>query len=205
MYFIAFLLFIELYFAATLAPSVISLHNICCDTVAAKVSAAPQNPMTRFSFEVYFTAVLNLGLLVCICFQVFLLCPFWRKKDQKLLHTEGVFTSAFCSCRERSFSQALARHGNPWFVCRVLRNSLHAGLGDNIYPRYAQTSSHNGLQTAPVAIEHLNGAGFAFGDELPLLLKALIRTNDNRGFLFLYNPFTLDCPRNHRDAVILDR
>ena len=35
MYFIAFLLFIELYFAATLAPSVISLHNICCDTVAA--------------------------------------------------------------------------------------------------------------------------------------------------------------------------
>ena len=132
----------------------------------------------------YSPAVFNLKLLVCICFQVVLLCPFWRKKDQKLLHTEGVFTSAFCSCRERSFSQALARHGSPWLVCRVLRNSLHAGIWENIYPRCTQTSSHNGLQTAPAAIEHLNGAGFAFGDELPLLLKALIRTNDNCGFLF---------------------
>ena len=38
-------------------------------SVAAKVSAAPQNPMTRFSFEVYSLAVLNLKLLVCICFK----------------------------------------------------------------------------------------------------------------------------------------
>ena len=155
---------------------VVLLGPVGCDSVAA-ISAAPQNPMTRFSFEVYFTAVLNLKLLVCICFQVVLLCPFWRKKDQKLLHTEGVFASAFCSWRERSFSQALARHGNPWFVCRVLRNSLHAGIWKNIYPRCTQTFSHNGLQTAPVAIEHLNGAGFAFGDELPLLLKAPIRNS----------------------------
>ena len=142
--------------------------------------------MTRLYFEVYSPAVLNLKLLVCICFQVFLLCPFWRKKDQKLLHTEGVFTSAFCSCRERSFSQALARHGNPWFVCRVLRNSLHAGIWKNIYPRCTQTVSHNGLQTAPVAIEHLNGAGFAFGDELPLLLKVLIC--NSAGFIFWISP-----------------
>ena len=42
------------------------------DTVAAKVSAAPQNPMMRFCFEVYSSAVLNLKLLVCICFQVVL-------------------------------------------------------------------------------------------------------------------------------------
>ena len=53
-------------------------------SVAAKVSAAPQNPMTRFSFEVYSLAVLNLKLLVCICFQVvvfsyFAFGPFGRR------------------------------------------------------------------------------------------------------------------------------
>ena len=102
------------------------------------------------------------------------------------LTQKGPKTSAHGRCIHKcflfmpraSFTQPLVRHGSPWFVCRVLRNSLHAGLGDNIYPRYAQTSSHNGLQPAPATIEHLNGAGFAFGDELPLLLKAPIRTND---------------------------
>ena len=44
-----------------------------------------------------------------------------------------------------------------------------------------------------------NGAGFAFGDELPLLLKALIRTNDNCGFLFKL-PFdgTVGCSLSQR-------
>ena len=126
-----------------------------------------------------------------------------------------MFASAFCSWRERSFSQALARHGNPWFVCWVLRNSLHAGIWKNIYPRCTQTVSHNGLQTAPVAIEHLNGAGFAFGDELPLLLKALIRTNDWRGFqvphlvamvgLCCRFPFEYPCRSNFKNNPALLR
>ena len=106
------------------------------------------------------------------------------------LTQKGPKTSAHGRCIHKcflfmpraSFSQPLVRHGSLWFVCRVLRNSLHAGLGDNIYPRYAQTSSHNGLQPAPATIEHLNGAGFAFGDELPLLLKVPIH---NSAGLFL--------------------
>ena len=51
MYFIAFLLFIELYFAATLAPSVISLHNICCDTVAAYRTENKQLYRQRVTFK----------------------------------------------------------------------------------------------------------------------------------------------------------
>jgi hypothetical protein len=55
MYFIAFLFFIKLSFAATLAPSVISLHNICSDTVVAM-------PFLYCTIK----------LLACICFQVVL-------------------------------------------------------------------------------------------------------------------------------------
>ena len=51
---------------------------------------------------------------------------------------------------------------------------------------FAQIFSHNGLQTAPATIEHLNGAGFAFGDEFPLLLKAPIRNNAGSFFELLF-------------------
>ena len=148
---------------------------------------------------------------------------FSSRSIMSFLTQKGPKTSAHGRCIHKcflfmpraSFSQPLVRHGSLWFVCRVLRNSLHAGLGDNIYPRYAQTSSHNGLQPAPATIEHLNGAGFAFGDELPLLLKTPIRTNDNRGFqvphlvamvgLCCRFPFEYPCRSNFKNNPALLR
>ena len=75
-------------------------------------------------------------------------CPFW-KKGRKTRHTGKIFTSALCSRHILwALSRALARLSGLSFVFRVLRNSLHAAIQDNIYPRCVQTALHNGLKTS---------------------------------------------------------
>jgi hypothetical protein len=74
---------------------------------------------------------------------------------------------------------------------------------------FAQIFSHNGLQPAPATIEHLNGAGFAFGDELPLLLKDPIRNGAGLFLKLLLQGYsmlrlsTLAIPRYLKTASII--
>ena len=89
------------------------------------------------------------------CFVVFLYCTFCvDRKYQRAWHSGKIFTNALCSGhRMWAFGRALVRHSRLSFVFRVLRNSLHAAIWDNIYPRCAQTASHNGLKTNGLTLD----------------------------------------------------
>ena len=63
-------------------------------------------------------------------------CTFWRKKYQKLRHSEKIVTSALCSCHHRwAFGRALACHSRLSLVCRVLRTLISAAILKIIYTR----------------------------------------------------------------------
>ena len=64
----------------------------CLGTVAAKVSAAPQNPMMLFYFEVYSPAVLNLKLLSFILFEVVLSHTFHDWKSMQKVPARGKYS-----------------------------------------------------------------------------------------------------------------
>ena len=98
---------------------------------------------------------LTLLLFSFILFVVFLLCTFCTdRKYQRARHTGKIFTNVLCSGHIMwAFGRSSVRHSRLSVVFRVLRNSLHADIWNNIYPHYAQTASHNGLKTTGLALD----------------------------------------------------
>ena len=150
--------------------------------------------MTRFYFEVYFTAVLNLILLVCICFQVVFFRTFYADRKyqrplrmvafltQNVVDVFGVSGIKLClidnACSNRSCKARVATGKHCQHTAKVSHSNspplIPKTLTLVLLKALIRTNDNRGF----IFKLPFNGAGFAFGDELPLLLKALIRTND---------------------------